>query len=124
MTPPADSLRARLRAHASGLHHTTAAVELLIAHHCWLHRNEFLDRFVSTGTDFDTGQVTACIGWPTAVMALDRGQLPCSGSEARILRIAASIGEGVPVDLREVLTELDIANTALVAQAVTRATGH
>uniref|UniRef100_A0AAU1IC89 Uncharacterized protein n=2 Tax=unclassified Streptomyces TaxID=2593676 RepID=A0AAU1IC89_9ACTN len=41
-----------------------------------------------------------------------------------MLRIAASIGEGVPVDLREALTELDTVNTALIANAVTRATGH
>lgn len=41
-----------------------------------------------------------------------------------MLRIAASIGEGVPVDLREGLTELDAINTALVARAVIRAAGH
>jgi hypothetical protein len=57
-------------------------------------------------------------------MALDRSRLPCSGSEARMLRIAASIGEGVPVDLREALTELNTVNTALVARAVARAAGH
>ncbi|MER6076607.1 hypothetical protein ABT187_49810 [Streptomyces sp. NPDC001817] len=41
-----------------------------------------------------------------------------------MLRIAASLGKGIPVDLREALTELDDVNTALVAQAVTRAAGH
>jgi hypothetical protein len=61
---------------------------------------------------------------PRAVMALDRGRLPCSGGEARMLRIAASLGEGIAVDLREALTELDAVNTGLVARAIIRATGH
>jgi hypothetical protein len=124
MTVPDERLHLRLRAHTRGLHHSTAAVELLIAHHCWLNRADFRDQFLFTGTDFDTAEVTTCIDWPRSVMALNRGRLPCSGSEARILRIAASIGEGVPVDLREALTELDTVNTALIANAVTRATGH
>jgi hypothetical protein len=119
-----DVLQLRLRAHARGLHSSTAAVDLLIAHRCWLHRTDFRDRFLFAGTDFDTGEETICIDWPRAVMALDCGRLPCSGSEARMLRIAASIGEGVPVDLREALTELDAVNTALVARAVACAAGH
>jgi hypothetical protein len=123
MTPSDDQMHQRLRAHGRGVHSSTAAVELIIAHRCWLHRSDFRDRFLFTGTDFDTGEVTTGIDWPTAVTSLDHGRLPCSGSEARILRIAASLGKGIPVDLREALTELDGVNTALVAQAVTRAAG-
>ncbi|MDH6130380.1 hypothetical protein [Kitasatospora sp. GP82] len=124
MTTDDESLHLGLRAHACGRHSSTAAVELLIAHRRRLHPADFRDRFLFTGTDFDTGEVTTCIDSPAAVMALDRGRLPCPGSEARMLRVAASIGEGVPVDLREVLAELDAVNTALVARAVARATGH
>ena len=124
MTPSDEQLHTRLRAHSRGVHSSTAAVELVIAHRCWLHRSDFRDRFLFTGSDFDTAEVTTCIDWPTAVMALDRGRVPCSGSEARMLRIAASIGVGVPVDLREALTELDGVNTAFVVQAVTHAAGH
>jgi hypothetical protein len=124
MTPTDEELRLRLRAHARGLHCSTAAVELLIAHRHWLHQDTFRNEFLFTGVDFDTTEVTTGIDWPTAVMALDRGRLPCSGSEARMLRIAASIGAGIPIDLREALTELDIVNTALVATAVTHAAGH
>jgi hypothetical protein len=50
--------------------------------------------------------------------------LPCSGGEGLILRIAASIAEGVPVDLREAVTGLDEGNIALVAGAVLHAAGH
>jgi hypothetical protein len=124
VTTDDEALHLRLREHARGLHSSTAAVELLIAHQRWLHRIDFRDQFLFTGTDFDTEEETACIAWPAAVIALDQGCLPCSGSEARMLRIAASIGEGVPVDLRETLTELDAVNTALVARTVARAAGH
>jgi hypothetical protein len=124
VTTEDEALHLQLRAHARGLHGSTETVELLIAHRRWLRRADFRDQFLFTGPDFDTEEVTACIDWPTAVIALDRGRLPCSGSESRMLRIAAGIGEGVPVDLREAFTELDAINTALVARAVIRAAGH
>ena len=66
----------------------------------------------------------AVVDWETAVAALEAGVLPCSGGEGRVLRIAASIGEGVPVDLREAVTGLDENNAVLAAAAVLRAAGH
>jgi hypothetical protein len=119
-----DKLHDQLRAHVRGLHTSTAAVDLLIAHRTWLRRPDFRERFLFTGTDFDTGEVTTGIDWLMVVVALERGKLPCSGSETRILRIAASLGKGIPVDLREALTELDMNNTTLVITAVSQATGH
>ena len=50
--------------------------------------------------------------------------LPCSGSEGRILRLAASLAHAIPVDLQDALTGLDHHNTALTLAAVERATGH
>jgi hypothetical protein len=41
-----------------------------------------------------------------------------------VLRIAASIGGGVPVDLREAATGLDENNAVLAAAAALRAAGH
>ena len=41
-----------------------------------------------------------------------------------MLRIAASIAEGVPVDMREAVTGLDEDNAVLAAAAVLRAAGH
>jgi hypothetical protein len=47
--------------------------------------------------------MTTEIDWPAAVAALDTGGLPCSSGERQILRLAASLAEGIPVDLRDAL---------------------
>jgi hypothetical protein len=67
--------------------------------------------------------VTSAIDWPEAITALDAGRLPCSGGERRIPRIAASLADGVPVNLQEALTGLDTTNINLVATAVLHAGG-
>jgi hypothetical protein len=95
-----------------------AAVELLIAHAVWLGRNDFVDRFVDTAGDL------AWVRWRAAAKALDVGRLPCSGSEAQVLRIAASLAAGVGVDLGEAVTGLDEDNIGLIAVAVLRANGR
>jgi hypothetical protein len=59
-----------------------------------------------------------------AVRALGAGRLPCSDSEGHVLRIAASIAGGVPVDLGECLSILDDTNVALVVDAVRHASGR
>ena len=41
-----------------------------------------------------------------------------------MLRIAASMAEGIPVDLRDALGGLDATNSVLVAQALAHAAGH
>ena len=65
------------------------------------------------------------IRWKAAVHALGRGLLPCSSSEAAILRIAASLGDDtVGVHLRDVLGGLDYRNIALVTAAITAANGR
>ena len=122
MTGTAD-LPGALRAHARGLHCREAAVELLISHGCWLRRDDFLHQFVHTPGLID-GTPIAAIYWPEAIAALDRGQLPCSSGEARMLRLTASLAEGIPVDLRDALTGLDNRNVELVSHAVKHATGH
>jgi hypothetical protein len=66
----------------------------------------------------------AWVDWPAAVSALDAGRLACSGSEAKMLRLAASIAEGVPVDLRATISGLDEANVALLVRAVLHAAGQ
>jgi hypothetical protein len=101
-----------------------AAVELLIAHAVWLRRSDFVDRFVDTAGDLAGGRVLAWVRWRAATRALDAGRLPCSDSEAQVLRIAASLAEGIPVDLGEALGGLDEANVGLVAAAVVRANGR
>jgi hypothetical protein len=60
----------------------------------------------------------ATIRWRAAVTALGQGRLPCSSSEADVLRLAASLGAGVPVRLRDVLGCLDHRNIAHVIRAI------
>ncbi len=116
-------LPATLRAHASGLYSLEAAAELIICHRTWLRRSDFT-AFIATSssTTGDTG--LASIDWPAAITALDTGGLPCSGSEQRILRLAASLADGIPVSLHDTLTGLDDHNINLVATAVLHAAGR
>ena len=119
-----DPLAAALRVWAKGLFSAEAAVELLIGHGSWLYREDFLDIAVESGRGITSGAVMAVVDWEAAVAALEAGVLPCSGGEGRVLRIAASIGEGVPVDLREAVTGLDENNAVLAAAAVLHAAGR
>ena len=73
------------------------------------------------GQGITGGAVMAAVDFQAAAGALEAGALPCCGGEGRVLRIAASIGEGVPVDLREAVTGLDENNAALAAAAVLHA---
>lgn len=116
--PPAEPpLAAALRAWAAGLHPTQAAVSLLIGHAAWLRRSDFR-RLI------DAAASTAAPDWPAAITALDTGELPCSGSEDSMLRLAASLADGTPVSLRDTLTRLDPRNAHLVSQAIIEAAGH
>ncbi len=93
-----------------------AAVDLLVAHMFWLFRRDFLDGFVEAADGF------AWVDWAGAVAALDAGRLPCSAGEGTVLRVAASITESIPVDLRT-LAGLDGRALGLVARAVLAAGG-
>jgi hypothetical protein len=53
-----------------------------------------------------------------------QGVLPCSDGERQVLLVAASIAEGIPVDLREAALCMDAANAARAAQAVCHAAGR
>ena len=53
-----------------------------------------------------------------------QGVLPCSAGERQVLLVAASIAEGIPVDLRGAVTGLDEKNAVLAAAAVLHAAGH
>ena len=85
MTAP--SLPAALRACAAGIYTHEAGVSLLIANRAFLSRDDFTSRFIT----HDTATAMAAIDWAAATAALDAGEIPCSGGEQRILRLAASI---------------------------------
>ena len=121
MTSP-DVLAAGLRAHAQGLYCLEAAAELLIAQ-SWLHRDDFTSRFVTVHPGIGSGQLMTVIDWPAAVAALGSG-LACSGGEQRMLKITASLADGIPVDLQDTLTGLDDRNVQLLITAVLHASGQ
>jgi hypothetical protein len=125
MTSLAD-LATALRAHANGVYPLQAAADLLISHRTWLRRADFRDRFIHHSAPITTDGLTtmAEIDWPAAITALDHGDLPSSSSEQQILRLAASIADGLPVDLRDALTGLDDRNINLVVIAVLRTSGR
>jgi hypothetical protein len=122
MTSPA-TLAAGLRAHAQGLCCLEAAAELLIAQ-SWLHRDDFTSRFITIhpGIGIGSGQPAAIIDWPAVIAALG-SSLPCSGGEQRLLKITASLADGIPVDLRDTLSGLDDSNIQLLATAIRHASG-
>ncbi len=121
MTSHAE-LASALRAHAHGLYCLEAAAELLISHRAWLHRSDFTG-FIATSHQPGDADL-ACINWHAVITALQDGRLPCSGSETAVLRIAASLAEGIPVDLHETLTRLDNHNLDLLVTAICHASGQ
>jgi len=121
MTSPAV-LADGLRAHAQGLYCLEAAAELLITQ-SWLHRDDFTSQFITVHPGTGSGQPVAVIDWPAVIAALG-SSLPCSGGEQRMLKITASLADGIPVDLREALTGLDQRNLDLLVTAVRHASGQ
>jgi hypothetical protein len=113
-------LAERLCENAVGVNAEYAAVGLIANHRVWLLRRAFAP-FIRRGRHH--GEPTASIRWRAAHTTLQRGDLPCSGSEADVLRIAAGLGAGVPVDLRDALGNLDHANIAHVLRAIATANG-
>jgi hypothetical protein len=124
MTATAHPLHAALHACASGAFPAEAGVGLLISHDTWLHRDDFTG-FVHTGVSITDGITKmAQIDWPAAIAALNAGNLPCSGGERRMLRLAASIADGIPVGLRDTLTGIDDRNVQLLVTAILHASGQ
>jgi hypothetical protein len=114
-----------LRACASGILTAEAGVSLLIDCGGWLHRDDFTGPFIATGTSISDGTtLMASINWPAAITALDAGRLPCGSGERHMLRLAASIADGVPVSLSDALTSIDHRNANLLATAILHANGQ
>jgi hypothetical protein len=121
--PPA-ALAALLAAGADGALADMAAIQLLTSHRYWLTRTDFTTPFIRADRSPLSGQALAHVRWRAAARALTAGQLPCTGSEAAILQIAAGLAAGLPVRLRDAVTGLDHANLTAVAAAIMAAGGH
>ena len=118
-----DDLAAAIRAWAEGWLPTEAAAELLISHRDWLLREDFLQVAVEVGWEPFRGREVAAVDFAAAADAV-QGMLPCSDGERQVLLVAASLAEGIPVDLREAALCMDAVNAARAAQAVCRAAGR
>jgi hypothetical protein len=90
-----DQLATALRHQADGVYCLEAAANLLIAQ-TRLHRTDFTIPFMTLGRGLIDGRLMATVDWPAAITALDSGTLPCSGGEQRMLRLTASLADGVP----------------------------
>ena len=121
MTPA--SLAAALRACATGLYPLEAGVGLLIANGTFLHRDDFTSRFILCTTTAEDAPMAA-VDWDAAAAALTAGELPCSRGEQRILKLAASLAGGIPVDLNDAVTGLDQHNTQRLVTAIRHASGQ
>jgi hypothetical protein len=119
---PAAQLALLLHDTAAGICADAAAAGLITAHGHFLHQPAFR-RIIAAGSAAGSGEPVVLIRWKAAVHALEHGLLPCSPSEQAILRIAASLGDDVPVHLRAVLGSLDRRNITLVTAAITAANG-
>jgi hypothetical protein len=118
-------LAAALRHHAAGIDAHFAAVDLLIEHGIFLGRAAFREEFVRVVryTPSCAHTYGAYVRWGAAITALNQHRLPCSSSEADILRIAASLGANIPVRLGRLLGVLDTTNIGRVIDAITLANG-
>ena len=120
---PAGQLACLLYDAADGMCADVAAVMLIDRHGHFLHEPAFR-HIIAAGSSITTGQPLAVIRWKAAICALEAGQLPCSGSEQAILRIAASLADpGIAVNLRDNLGNLDARNIALVTDSIKAANG-
>ena len=119
-----DHLTVALRNCTAGLYPLEAGVALLISNGTFLRRDDFTTRFIEHGTSISDGTTPmAAIDWDAAITALNAEELPCSGGERRILRLAASLAGGIPVSLRDTVTGLDNDNTARLLTAIRHAAG-
>ncbi|MCI3274556.1 hypothetical protein [Streptomyces cylindrosporus] len=114
-------LEAVLRQTADGNLRMKAAVDLLSEHGVWLAR--LAKRTDLFAADEDTHEVYD-LDWPAIATAVNDLALPATGSELRILGLAASLASDAPVRLGDAVTGLDATNLRLVLDAIAMANGR
>ena len=117
----ADLETAQLRA-AVGDYSAEAAVLLLANAGHWLPQLQAAG-LVCLLDDVDGEGLWAQVAWPDLDAALRAGRIGGSSSQLRLLRAAASLAEGQPVDLGDLAAGLDRAALGLLLAAVAHAGG-
>lgn len=117
----ADLETALLRA-AVGDYSAEAAVLLLVNAGHWLPQLQVAG-LVCLLDDVDGEGLWAQVTWPEVDAALRAGTIGGSGSQLGLLRAAASLADGQPVDLGDLAAGLDRAALALLLAAVAHAGG-
>ena len=102
-----------LRAWARGGHAVEAGVELLL--------RSFGGRFANHG--YPWVRLDDGVAWINWTQLTEDNTAAYSGGERGLLAIAASLGQGDPVDLANAVTALDAIRTDLVLAAVAHAAG-
>lgn len=116
-------LNAALLRAADGLYPLEAGVQLLVAHGFWM-QQLWEAGLIDTSADRGATQPHyAQVHWSKAVDALENGGLAGSGSDRRILGVAASLAGGVRLDLSDAVCGLDRGNLHLVLRAIWHANG-
>jgi hypothetical protein len=105
------TLAEKLNIYAFGTCHLEAANHILT--HCV--QGRLLDTLQLTWEDDEAAE----IDWPATLA--QAGYL--SGGERRLLKLAASLGSGHPVDLADALGGLDTWNAKVVVDAIAHAVG-
>ena len=120
---PLDDLPAARHRQAEGGLCAETATMVLVGHRSWLLRDDFVARFIETFPALVDNTPMAVIDFDAALAAIDTGRLVSSTSEEQILRIAASLATGAPVDLSAVLTGHDDHNLGIVIAALAHPAG-
>lgn len=113
MGGPAPGPTAPDSAGAEGLCALEAGTGLIIAGGTWTGHRDF-------ACHIHYGTTAAAIDWEAAIAALDAGDLPCSGGEKRMLRLAASLAADIPVCLGDAVTGIDRRSVGLLLDAILR----
>jgi len=116
-----DVENALLRA-AFGDYADEAAILLLINFGHWLPQLQSADLITLT-PEVDGDGRWAQIAWPGLEPALSTGLIVGSSGEVRVLRAAASIADGRPIDLGDLAAGLDRRALTLLLAAIAHAAG-
>jgi hypothetical protein len=119
-----DDLESALLRAAVGDYAAEAAILLLANSGHWLPRLQSAGLLtIALDGDAADGGPWAAVQWTDLDGALRRGSIAGSGGQLRLLRAAASLADGQPIDLADLTAGLDRRELALLLAALSHAAG-